>query len=91
MRVLNNRNLFSQSSGGQKLEINLSIGHAHSEGSREEPFLDSSVSGGSWCLLALGYITPISVCLWGAFSVSSLLSFVRTFVIEFRASPDNPG
>ena len=61
---LNNRNLLSQSSGGQKSEIKVSVGVVPSEGYEEETV--SCLSPGFWwfsgnlcCSLAFKYITEI--------------------------------
>lgn len=59
---LNDRNLFSLSSGGQESQIKVPARRALSEGSREESFL---ISAGSWWPRAFpvcGCVTLISAC-----------------------------
>lgn len=98
--------MYSDSSGGQKPEINVSAGlHSltGSQGSRGKSFRVSSTSGGLQkflASLACGQLTPVSasvflspvLCVSSFLPVSSVcLSLIRAFNIDFRAHLDNSG
>lgn len=93
---LNNRNLFSRSSGGQKSEIKVLAGPCFFQNLFGRILPHFFQAGGSWGSLGCGSITPIvaSSFFWPSslfFSVyppSPFLSLIRIVVIKFRVYPN---